>query len=272
MTAGQTALGALRILPPGLGARRAARLFERNVYVYRTRWLMLVSGFLEPLFYLLSIGIGLGAIVGSVPGPAGEPIPYQLFVAPALLAQSTTNGAITDATFNVFFRLRYEKTYDAILATPLGAGDIAVGEIAWALFRGFLYAIGFALAVLVLGLVQSPWFILVLPASLLIGFAFAAIGMAATTWMRSWQDLDLVQLVTLPLFLFSGTFYPLETYPEPLRAVVELTPLWHAVDLLRGLSLGIIGPYLLVHVAYLVVMGLLGLAVVARRLDKLLLK
>ncbi|HET7726126.1 MAG TPA: ABC transporter permease [Candidatus Limnocylindrales bacterium] len=272
MSAYQQALAALRIIPPGVGGRRASRLFERNFIVYRTRWLMLVSGFLEPLFYLLSIGIGLGAIVGSVPGPGGEAIPYQLFVAPALLAQSTSNGAITDATFNVFFKLRYEKTYDSILATPLSVGDIALGEIGWALFRGALYAAGFAGAVLVLGLVRSPWFVLVLPASFLIGFAFAAVGMAATTWMRSWQDLDLVQLVLLPLFLFSGTFFPLETYPEGLRIVVQLTPLWHAVDLLRSLALGAIGPHVVVHVLYLTTMGLLGLAVVARRLDRLLLK
>ena len=262
----------LRILPAGLGGRRAVHLFERNIAVYRTRWLMLVSGFVEPLFYLLSIGIGLGAIVGTVPGPGGEPVPYQLFVAPALLASSATNGAIIDATFNVFFKLRYEKTYDAILATPLSVGDIAIGEIAWALFRGLLYAIGFFLAVAVLGLVRSPWFLLAIPASLLIGFSFAAVGMAATTFMRTWQDLDLVQLVTLPLFLFSGTFYPIETYPPVLQTIVSVTPLWQAVDLLRSLALGAVGPHLLVHVAYLVVMGLLGLAVVSRRLDKLLLK
>jgi len=262
----------LRILPPGIGAARAARMFERNVFVYRTKWLFLVSGFLEPLFYLLAIGVGLGGLVGTVPGPGGAPIPYQVFVAPALLAQATTNGAITDATFNVFFRLRYEKTYDAVLATPLGVGDIAVGEIAWALFRGALYAVGFLGAVAVLGLVQSPLLILALPASFLIGFAFAAVGMATTTFMKSWQDLDRVQLVLLPLFLFSGTFYPLEAYPEPRRLFVQLTPLWQAVDLLRLLSLGILSPILLVHVIYLAVMGLLGLAVVSRRLDLLLLK
>ena len=261
----------LRILPIGVGAGRAARMFERNLYVYRTKWLMLISGFVEPVFYLLSIGLGLGGLVGDVPGPGGQLIPYAVFVAPALLAQSTTNGAITDATFNVFFRLRYEKTYDSILATPLGVGDIAVGEIGWALFRGSLYAVGFLAAVLVLGLARSPLLLLALPAALLIGFAFAAVGMAVTTFMRSWQDLDRVQLVLLPLFLFSGTFYPLETYPEPLRTIVEVTPLWQAVDLLRSLALGALSPVLAVHLLYLVVMGLIGLAVVSRRLDKLLL-
>jgi len=266
---------ALRLTPAlslGLGSRRSARLVERNIYVYRHQWMMLLSGFFEPFFYLVGIGFGLGALVGTVPGPDGQPIPYQVFVAPALLAQAAMNGAIAESTFNVFFRLNYEKVYDAVLATPLGVGDIALGEIAWALFRGLLYAIGFVLVMLVLGLVRSPLFVFAIPAAMLIGFAFAAVGMAATTFVRSWQDFDLVQLVILPLFLFSATFYPISTYPDGLRLIVQLTPLYHGVDLIRSLSLGIVGPALLVHVAYLLVMGFAGLFVVSRRLDKLLLK
>jgi lipooligosaccharide transport system permease protein len=264
---------ALRILPPfALGSRRSLLLIERNLYVYRRGWLVLVSGFFEPLFYLLSIGLGIGGIIGSIPGPDGAPIRYEAFVAPALLAQAAMNGAIAEATFNVFFKLNYQKTYDAVLATPLGPGDIALGEIGWALIRGSLYAVGFVVVIWLLGLASSPWFLLAVPAAVLIGFAFAAVGMAATTFMRSWQDFDLIQLVILPLFLFSGTFYPLEAYPEPLRIVVELTPLWHGVDLLRSLTTGSIDAGALVHVAYLTVMGLIGLVVVSRRLDKLLLK
>jgi lipooligosaccharide transport system permease protein len=262
-----------RILPPiPFGSRRAIHPFERSLYLYRRTWLVLVSGFFEPLFYLLAVGFGIGALVGSVPGPDGQPVPYQLFVAPALLASSAMNGAIFEVTFNVYGKLRWEKVYDAMLATPLGVGDIALGEIAWALFRGLLYAIGFVLVILLLGLYRSPLFLLAIPAAMLIGFAFAAVGMAATTFVRGWQDFDLIQLVLLPLFLFSATFYPLDTYPEGLRLIVELTPLYHGVDLIRSLSLGIVGPGLLVHVAYLLVMGVGGLFVVSRRLDKLLLR
>ncbi len=262
-----------RVLPTmSFGSRRAVHLFERSLYLYRRSWLVLVSGFFEPLFYLFAIGFGIGALVGDVPGPDGRPIPYQLFVAPALLASSAMNGAIFEVTFNVYGKLRWEKVYDAVLATPLGVGDIALGEIAWALFRGLLYAIGFVLVMLVLGLVRSPLFVFAIPAAMLIGFAFAAVGMAATTFVRSWQDFDLVQLVILPLFLFSATFYPISTYPDGLRLIVQLTPLYHGVDLIRSLSLGIVGPALLVHVAYLLVMGFAGLFVVSRRLDKLLLK
>jgi lipooligosaccharide transport system permease protein len=262
-----------RVLPTmPFGSRRAIHLFERSLYLYRRTWLILVSGFFEPLFYLFAIGFGIGSLVGDVPGPDGNPIPYQLFVAPALLASSAMNGAIFEVTFNVYGKLRWEKVYDAVLATPLGVGDIALGEIAWALFRGLLYAIGFVLVMLVLGLVRSPLFVFAIPAAMLIGFAFAAVGMAATTFVRSWQDFDLVQLVILPLFLFSATFYPISTYPDGLRLIVQLTPLYHGVDLIRSLSLGIVSPALLVHVAYLLVMGFAGLFVVSRRLDKLLLK
>jgi lipooligosaccharide transport system permease protein len=263
----------LRITPPlAFGSRRALRLIERNLYVYRHGWLMIVSGFFEPLFYLLSIGFGLGQLVGAVPGPGGKPISYQLFVAPALLATSSMNGAITEATLNFFFKLRYEKTFDAILSTPLSTADIALGELAWANMRGGLYTLGFLGVMAVLGLVTSPWIVLALPAAALISLAFGAVGMAATSFMKTWQDFDLIQLVILPLFLFSATFYPLETYPEPIRVIVQLTPLYQGVDLLRQLVVGVIEPSALVHVVYLTAMGVIGLYVVSRRLDHLLLK
>ena len=111
-----------------------------------------------------------------------------------------------------------------------------------------------------------------MPAATLLAFAFGAAGMAATTFMRSWQDFDLIQLVVLPLFLFSGTFYPITSYPPLLQLFVQVTPLYQGVDLIRSLILGAVGPGILVHVVYLAVMGLLGLCIVSRRLDKLLLK
>ena len=264
---------ALRITPLfAFGSRRAFRIIERNLLVYKHGWLVLLSGFFEPLFYLLSIGFGLGRLVGDVPGPGGEPIPYALFVAPALLAASSMNGAITESTFNFFFKLNYDKTFASILTTPMSPADISVGELIWALIRGGLYTIGFLAVMVVFGLVRSPLILLTLPGALLIGFAFAAVGMAATSFMRTWQDFDLIQLVILPMFLFSGTFFPLDTLPEAARFIVQLTPLYHGVDLLRGLAVGVVGPETVVHVVYLTVMGLIGLAIVSRRLDRLLLK
>jgi lipooligosaccharide transport system permease protein len=263
----------LRVTPTLMfGSRRALRLIERNLYVYRRTWIVIVSGFFEPLFYLLSIGFGLGRLVGNVPGPGGAEIPYQLFIAPALLASSSMNGAITEATLNFFFKLKYQKTFDSILSTPLSVADIALGELGWALIRGALYTLGFLGVMVILSIGVSPWLLLTLPAALLISFAFGAVGMAATSFMRTWQDFDLIQLVVLPMFLFSGTFYPLDAYPDAFRIVVQLTPLYQGVDLLRSLAVGVVGPSAIVHVAYLAVMGIAGLIVVSRRLDKLLLK
>ena len=267
-----TLLAAGRVWPVSFGSRRAWLLIERNLYVYRSGWLVILSGFFEPLFYLLSIGFGLGGMVGDVPGPNGEPIPYAVFVAPALLASASMNGAISESTFNVFFKLNYAKTYDAVLSTPMAPGDVALGEIGWAVIRSSLYAIGFTVVIVILQLVQSPWAIFAIPAAMLMAFGFAAVGMAATTFMRSWQDFDLINLVILPLFLFSGTFFPVTAYPPALQLFVQLTPLYQGVDLIRQLVTGHIDATIAVHVVYLTVMGLIGLAIVARRLDKLLLK
>jgi len=264
---------ALRITPlTSIGGQRWLRMIERNLLVYKHGWLVLFSGFFEPLFYLLSIGFGLGKLVGDVTGPGGEQIPYALFVAPALLAASAMNGAITESTFNFFFKLNYDKTFASILTTPMSPADISLGELAWALIRGALYTIGFIAVMFVMGLVRSPLIVLTLPGALLIGFTFASVGMAATSFMRTWQDFDLIQLVILPMFLFSGTFFPLDSFPEFARILIQLTPLYHGVDLLRGLSVGVVGPETVVHVVYLTLIGLLGMAVVSRRLDRLLLK
>ncbi len=270
----------LRVLPrpllrtrrPALGGRGSAHLIERHARVYRHTWLVLVSGVFEPLFYLLSIGVGIGHLVGGVTGPGGQVVGYSSFVAPALLATAAMNGAIYDSTFNVFFRLKYAKFYDAALATPMRPGDIALGEIGWALIRGGLYAVAFMAVMLALGLVHSAWAVADVPVALLIGFGSAAAGMAATTFMRSWQDFEFITLATLPMFLLSATFYPLSVYPRPVQIVVECTPLYQGVALMRGLTLGVVGPGLLWHVAYLALMGLAGLWVASGRISRLLLQ
>jgi lipooligosaccharide transport system permease protein len=218
------------------------------------------------------MGQGLGGLVGSLPGPDGRPISYAAYIAPGLLAASAMNGAVFDATYNVFFKLKYNRLYDAVLATPLGPVDIALGEIAWALIRGGLYALGFLSVVAAFGLLTSAWALLVLPAALVVAFAFAAVGMAATTFMRSWQDFDLVTLVILPMFLFATTFYPLSVYPRWLQLAVEAMPLFHAVELMRELTTGAVHAGLLGHVGYFLVMIVAGAVVAVRRLGVLLLQ
>jgi lipooligosaccharide transport system permease protein len=263
----------IRAIPPlPRGGRNAGRLLERNLMVYRHAWMVIFSGFFEPLFYLFSVGVGIGKLVGDVTGPGGTPIKYAAFVAPALLASSAMNGAIYESTFNIFFKLKYGRIYDAILATPMLPADIAVGEIAWSLARGVLYASGFLVVMASMGLMPSPWGVMALPAATLIGFAFGACGMAATTFLRSPQDFDLITLVTLPLFLFSGTFYPLSVYPQAFQVLTRFSPLYHSVEIIRSFTLGAFDWSLAGHVAFLVVMGIAGVAIAARRLERTLLK
>jgi lipooligosaccharide transport system permease protein len=259
----------LRLLPP-LGARqRPWRMVERNVLAYRRTWWVFLSGFFEPVLFLLSIGIGVGKLVGKLPFD-GHAVDYKQFVAPGLLASAAMNGSLLDTTFNFFVKYKYSHTYDAILATPLGTGDLATGEVVWALMRGAIYSSAFLLTMLAFGLVPSWWALLVVPAAVLIGFAFAGAGLAGTTFMRSWVDFDYVTLALVPLFLFSATFFPLSQYPAGLQAVIRLTPLYQGVVLERALVLGDMQWMLLVHAAYLAVMGAFGLRVAARRIGRLL--
>lgn len=263
---------ALRLSSLFLGRTKASVVLERNFIVYRHLWVIVLTGFFEPLFYLFAARVGLGELVGNVRDGAGRPIGYTEFVAPALLAASAMNGAVYESTMNIFLKLKFAKTYDAMLATPLGPSDIAVGEIAWCLMRGAIYATGFLAVIWVTGLTRSPWAILAVPAASLVGFAFAAVGMAATSYMRSWQDFDMVNLAILVLFLFSATFFPLSVYPDSVAFVAQLSPLYHGVALIRGLTLGDIHAGLIAHIAFLTVMGAAGLAVTRVRLARLLLR
>jgi lipooligosaccharide transport system permease protein len=245
-------------------------LVQRNYIAYRSAWWIFVSGFLEPVFYLFSIGVGVGALVTGFTFNGGT-IPYAEFVAPGMLAASAMNGALLDSTYNFFFKLKYNKLFDQMLATPLTTSDIARGELAWSLLRGGIYSAVFLLVMVAMGLVHSWWAVLAVPAALLIGAAFGGLCMALTTYMRSWQDFDFVTLGQLPLFLFSATFFPLTAFPDWIATIVACTPLYRAVVLVRELTTGSVTWASGVSVVYLIAMMLIGLAVVGRRLDRLLL-
>jgi lipooligosaccharide transport system permease protein len=242
----------------------------RNYTTYKGQWKLFATGFLEPVFYLFSIGIGVGKLIQAFEFN-GHSIPYAEFVAPGMLAASAFNGALLDSTFNVFFKLKYEKLYDQMLVTPLTTTDIARGEIVWGQLRGASYSAAFLIVMWALGLVHSWWAVLAFPATLLIGFAFSAVCMGLTTYMNSWQDFDKITLIQLPLFLFSGTFFPVTAFDGVLRWVVEATPLYRGVVLCRELTTGVITWQSGISVVYLLAMGAVGLLVVRRRLDTLLL-
>jgi lipooligosaccharide transport system permease protein len=254
-----------------LSGARGLRLIERHARFYRRFWLVIVAGAMEPLFYLLSVGVGIGGLIGDVTGPGGQPVPYREFVAPGLLAVSAMNGALNDSTFNIYGRLKFDKLYDAVLTTPLGARDVAFAEIGWAVLRGVIYSVSFLIVMAALGLIASPWAVLALPGAALISFATAAAGVYLTTYMKSWQNFDYVLLVAVPMFLFSGTFYPLSVYPRVIGAIVEWSPLYQGVVILRDLVLGVPSPDLAWRAAYLVALGVAGLALAGQRIARLLL-
>lgn len=255
-----------------LYAGNARSVMQRGWFATRsTTWAVIASGFFEPIFYLLSLGIGFGALVGTVTTEGGQEVPYAAFIAPALLATAAMNGAVYDSTWNVFFKMHFAKLYEGMLATSLGPLDVALGEILLALARGGVYAVGFMVVMQSLGLNLSWWALLALPAVLLIAFGFASFGMGITSYMKTFQQMDWINFILLPMFLLSATFYPITVYPEPIQWFIKALPLWHGVELVRGLTTGAVDLGMLWHVLYYVVMITLGLILTTRRLRALFL-
>ncbi|HEX4518132.1 MAG TPA: ABC transporter permease [Gaiellaceae bacterium] len=256
------------MIAAGWTARRTGSLVERNALLYRRSLTPVLSSVVEPVLYLLAIGFGVGTLVGDVPGVETS---YAAFVAPAILATTAMNAAFNQTSFGVFTRIKLEGTYDAIVPTPLSVADISLGEVASAAIGGLLSSVGFVIVMLALGLVTSPGIVLAVPAALLVGYAFAAAGLAVTTYLRTFADFQLIQLVMLPMFLFSTTFYPLSVYPEWLRPAIEILPLYQSIQLIREPALGTFDWSILVAALYLAVFGTVALAIATRRLAVVLL-
>ncbi|MEV6843815.1 ABC transporter permease [Actinoplanes sp. NPDC051411] len=253
--------------------RRSARVAERNVAALRSAyWIVMISGFVEPVLYLFSIGVGVGALIGDLTLPGGRVVSYAEFVAPAMLASSAMTGALSETTFNFFGKMKFMRLYEGILATPVRPIEIALGELGWAMVRGTLYSGAFLVIMVLMDLTTAPHALAMFPATILVGFSFGALGMTVSTLIRSWQEFDLIASAQFALFLFSGTFVPPTAYPVALRWLVEFSPLYRAVDLIRGLSTGTFGHPQLIDVAYLVALLAAGLAVAGRRMNTLLCK
>ncbi|GAB1645699.1 ABC transporter permease [Krasilnikovia sp. MM14-A1259] len=254
-------------------SRRSASVVERNMAALRTAyWVVLLSGFLEPVLYLFSIGVGVGALIGDLRLPDGRVVGYAAFVSPAMLASSAMSGALSETTFNFFGKMKYMRLYDGMLATPVRPIEVALGELAWAMIRGNLYAAAFLVVMVAMGLTTIGLALVAFVAAVLVGFAFGGAGMALSTFMRSWQDFDLMVAVQFALFLFSGTFVPAQAYPPVLRWLVEVTPLYRSVHLIRGITTGTFTPGQVADVAYLLAVVAVGLAVAGRRMERLLCK
>ncbi|MGA4507954.1 ABC transporter permease [Propionibacteriaceae bacterium G1746] len=258
---------------PGLYSGNLVAVLERGWIAIRTQnWVIVVSGFVEPVLYLLAMGIGVGALVGEVSGPGGRPISYAAYIAPALLATSAMNGALYDSTTNVFFKLNYAKLYQTMLQTALGPLDVALGEIVLALLRGLLYAVAFLAVMGVMGLATSWWALAMVPAALLIALGFASVGMAVTSYMKTFQQLDIIIFVMLPMFLFSATLYPIEVFPAAVQWFVKVLPLWHGVEMMRHLAVGHLTWATLGHMLYFVGMSAAGVSATTLRLRQLFLR
>jgi lipooligosaccharide transport system permease protein len=255
-----------------LYAGRPYVLLERGWLAFKSAaWVPVLTGFVEPVLFLLAFGYGMGHLVGDV-SYGNTTIDYTLFIAPGLLANSAMNGAIYDSTWNVFWKLNEAKLYKTMLSTPLGPLDIALGEISWALLRGLVYSIGFLTIVSILGITPSFWAILAIPAASLVAFGFASFGMAITSFFKTYQQMGFINIILLPMTLFSGSLYPISVYPGWLEKVIMALPLWHGIEMVRTFWFGNITAGVLIHIAYFVVMISLGLFVTSRRLRALFLR
>ena len=261
-------------LGAGLFAGRPGAVAERNLRNLKSSsGIMFVAGFVEPVLILIAFGYGVGGMVGKITDASGHTYSYIAYIMPALLATSAMNGAIFDSTWNVYFKMQFAKLYNAMLATSLGTLDVALGEIGWAMFRGTIYASSFVLVVSLLGLIPSlAGALLAIVAATLVAFAFASVGMGITSYVKSFQQLDMVTFFLLPMFLFSGTLFPLSLFPEWLQVIIQALPLRQSIELVRdcmnlNLSWALAG-----HFAYFAVMIIGGLFFTTRRLTALFLR
>lgn len=256
-------------LPTRRELLRFIPVVERELLATRsTTWTTVLSGFVEPVFYLLAFGVGLGSYIGTVDA-AGAEVPYLSYVAPALLAVSSMNAAVFDSTWNVFFKMHYGGLYRSMLASALDTTDVALGQIAYSLLRSTLYACGFGIVMIVAGVDLAWSALLCLPVVLLISFAFASAGMAATTFLSSYQRLEWIDLVVLPMVMFSATFVPLHVFPPAVEAAARALPLWHGVELMRGVVLGTFRSGMLWNAAYLTLLAVVGLVITSARMRRL---
>jgi lipooligosaccharide transport system permease protein len=263
-------MATLRIPSP----RGTFRVWQRNMTIFRKYWkTLLLPNFFEPLLYLAALGLGLGTFIqrGGIEGQS-----YVQFIAPGLLASNAMFAASFESTFNTYVKLKIQRTYDAIVTTPVNAEDVVAGEYLWAGTRAALYGTGFLAVLTVLGLafgeplITSWWALLIPPVLLLIGIMFSVTGTLFTSLI---DRIDLFSyyftLVITPLFLFSGIFFPIEDFPAPVPQVAWFTPLYHAVNVCRALAVGP-SSAVLVDVAWILIftaaLALLPIHLMRRRL------
>jgi lipooligosaccharide transport system permease protein len=252
-------------------AAPAVRVLEHELLVYRRVWRgSIFSSFLSPVLFLAAMGVGLGSLVdasggaaaGGASGAALVGVSYLAFLAPGLLASTAMQTAAGESTFPIMGGLVWDKSFHGMIATPIRPADVVVGKLTYIGMRLLLVVGLFFLVTVLFGAVTGPGAILAVPAALLTGLAFAAPIAAYSATQRDPNGFNaLFRFGIIPLFLFSGTFFPIEQLPDFLQALARLTPLWHGVDLCRSLALGTAEPaQTAIHVAYLGTMTAVGVA------------
>jgi lipooligosaccharide transport system permease protein len=241
------------------------RVVELRAMQYRRTFrASIFSSFLNPVLFLLAMGIGLGTYVnrsGTATQALGG-LSYLQFLAPGLLAATAMQAAAFESTFPIMGGLTWQKTFHAMFATPVSARDIVVGNLAWIAIRLAMISAIFTVVMTLFGATASPLIVLAIPAAVLTGMAFAAPIVAFSATQRTPEKFNAVfRFGITPLFLFSGTFFPISNLPEMIRPIAWLSPLWHGVELGRQLALGTIGQDpvgAVAHVTILVAIALLG--------------
>ena len=254
-------------------SRRFVRVWQRNLTVYRKSWkVSFVPPFLEPLFYLAAFGVGLAGLVGSVRF-GGSEISYVQFIAPGLIGVSIMYNAFFETTYASFVRMYYQKTFDAIMATPLSLEEVITGEIVWGATKSLIAAAIMLVVISFFGLLRYPGSLLILPLTLVGGIAFASIGMFFTGIVANIEMFNLpVFLFVTPMFLFSGTFFPLENLPPWAQHAALIFPLTHLTTLARSLSLGRLEPSLFWSVGYLAFFSLVFFLLALHQMNRRLIK
>lgn len=262
----------MRIAAPDI-SRRFLRVWQRNLLVYRESWkINFLPPLLEPLFYLLAFGVGLSVMVGDI-NYRGHAVSYLRFIAPALLAVNIMNNAFFENTFASFVRMYYQKTFDAMMATPLTIEEIITGEIIWGATKSVIGTVLMQAVISLFGLISYPAGLLIVPLAFIGGLAFGTIGMYFTGIVKTIEIFNLpVFLFVTPMFLFSGTFFPIENLPPWVQQVALLFPLTHLVNMTRALGYGLFDASLLWGLLYLTGFILIFFPLALHRMRRRLIK
>jgi len=255
----------MRPAVPKVKVGSALRVWQRNATVYKRTWkLNVLPNFFEPFLYLLGMGLGLGAYIAEMEG-----IPYINFIAPGLLVSSIMWGATLETTYNVFVKMNFDRLYDGILTTPINPKDLALGELLWGASRGSIYGSAFLSILFVFGMGLHWGILLIIPLLFVIGFMFATIGLLFTSAIKEIELFNyFFTLFLTPLFLFSGIFFPMSQLPEVVQIIAWFTPLYHGVELSRGIFNQVWDVSLMEHLVWIIGVTILNTIMVLNAIHK----